>query len=360
MIIDSHAHIFPFLGAAPGYEHLAYLQMGISGNRQPVRRTHDNAVVPHVIWDAHDRSPSGRKAVAFRVGLFGRFEWTLDGVDYYKQFMPPSLADNSYAADALIAELDYADVEVAVLQNDHFYGALNELFAEAVRRYPNRLIATAHIAESRADQPEQQALLEQAVAAGHRGIFFHKRDFWEGDDRPIDGPGFATFWALVERLGLVVYWAPGGAIAAGLDGYLAELRRWRRIVERHPQLRAVLVGGLREAVLDAHPTRLPEDAQALLASGHLLAELLFPISYGATDDYPYRRAIERVRQLYELCGPDALVWGSDIPNVLRHCTYAQSLAYLRMHADFIPPDDLKLMLGGNLARIFKLEPASGA
>lgn len=357
MIIDSHAHIFPFLGAAPGYEQLAYLQMGISGNRQPVRRRRDNVIVPHAIWDSQDRSPAGRREVQFRVGRFGRFEWTVDGVEYYKQFMPPSLADNSYSADALIAEMDYAGVDVALLQNDHFYGALNELFAEAVRRYPNRLLATAHIDECHADDPARIEELERAAAAGLRGIFFHKRDFWELDTRPIDAPAFARFWDTVARLGLVVYWAPGGDIAAGLPGYLDELRRWRRLVERRPELRAVLVGGLREALLDAYPAALPEDAAALLESGHLLAELLFPISYGATDEYPYPRAVERVRELYERCGPQALVWGSDIPNVLRHCTYRQSLDYLHLHAEFIPPDEMALILGGNLARIFGIERA---
>jgi hypothetical protein len=40
--------------------------------------------------------------------------------------------------------------------------------------------------------------------------------------------------------------------------------------------------------------------------------------------------------------------------VLRYCTYAQSLDYLRRHADFIPPAELNLVLGGNVARLFGL------
>ena len=79
MIIDSHAHVFPFLGNATGFEqpsdYLAWLQRSISSHHQPVRRTRDNVTVPdHTIWSANDPSPTGREEVNFRVGKFGRFE----------------------------------------------------------------------------------------------------------------------------------------------------------------------------------------------------------------------------------------------------------------------------------------------
>ena len=67
MIVDSHAHIFPYLGQVPGALHLRYLQRGVSGNQQPVRRVRDNAVVPHTIWAADDPSPAGYEEVGFRV-----------------------------------------------------------------------------------------------------------------------------------------------------------------------------------------------------------------------------------------------------------------------------------------------------
>ena len=70
--------------------------------------------------------------------------------------------------------------------------------------------------------------------------------------------------------------------------------------------------------------------------------------------YPYADSLERVRYLYRECGPAALVWGSDMPNVLRHCTYRQSLDYVRRHADFIPAAELGLVLGDNLASVFGL------
>ncbi|HEY7030428.1 MAG TPA: amidohydrolase family protein [Thermomicrobiales bacterium] len=355
MIVDAHAHIFPFLGRTPGVGYLRYLQRGLSGNHQPVRRTADNAVVPHPIWATDDPSQGGYQEVNFRVGRFGRFEWTKDGVDYYKQYMPPSLVDNACTADYLVAEMDYAGVDRAVLQNDHYYGSLNDLFADAVRRYPDRFLGTAHIDETTIGTDVSLASLNRAAhGQGLRGIFYDSRDSWNGTTNgAVDEPWFDRFWDEVERLRLVVYWAPNAPPGSGVPGYLRQLRRWLDRLQRNPGLTMVLAGGLPLSILDAHPAALPQEILALVRSGNVCYELCYPISVGGSEEYPYPRTLERVRRLYQECGPASLVWGSDMPNVLRHCTYTQALNHIRLHADFIPPADLDLVLGGNLVRLFE-------
>ncbi|MEA2593690.1 MAG: hypothetical protein QOF01_159 [Thermomicrobiales bacterium] len=355
MIVDAHAHIFPFLGQTPGVGHLQFLQRGISGNQQPVRRTSDNAVVPHAIWAPDDMSPGGYQEVDFRVGRFGRFEWTKDGVDYYKQYMPPSLTENACSADYLVAEMDYAGVDVAVLQNDHYYGSLNDLFADAVRQYPDRFMGTAHIDETTiADDEALVALNRAACEQGLRGIFYDSRDYWNGTNNgAVDESRFDRFWDEVERLGLVVYWIPGGAPGSGMPGYLGQLRRWLNRLQRNPRLTMVLPGGLPMALFDTHPTTLPDEVHELARSGNVCFELCYPISVGGSEEYPFVRALERMRRLYQECGPAALAWGSDMPNVLRHCTYTQVLNHIRRHADFIPAAELDLVLGGNVVRFFE-------
>jgi predicted TIM-barrel fold metal-dependent hydrolase len=354
VIVDAHAHIFPFLGETPGAGYLPFLQRGISGNQQPVRRVSDNAIVPHTIWAADDPSPAGYEEVDFRVGRFGRFEWTKDGVDYYKQYMPPSLTENACSADYLVAEMDYAGVDRAVLQNDHYYGSLNDFFAEAVRRYPDRFFGTAHIEETALADDKAIAALHRATGElGLRGIFADARDFWNGTaNGAVDAPRFDRFWSEVERLGLVVYWVPGGAVGSGLPGYLRQLRRWLSRLERNPNLLMVLPGGLPLSLFDTYPAALPDEVPALARTGKVCFELCYPISIGGVEEYPYPRVLDRVRRLYGECGPAALAWGSDMPNVLRHCTYAQALNHVRRHADFIPPPDRDLVLGGNLMRFF--------
>ena len=46
--------------------------------------------------------------------------------------------------------------------------------------------------------------------------------------------------------------------------------------------------------------------------------------------------------------------GSDMSNVERHCTYRQSLDYLRNHCDFIPAKGMNKICGGDVARLFEI------
>lgn len=365
MVVDSHVHVFPFLGEAPGFEdraqHLACLQREMATHHQPVRRRHDNAMMPgHTVWSADDLSPAGRQDVDFRVGRFGRMEWTKDGVDCYKQWLPPSREETASSAGYIIAEMDYAGVDVGVLHNDVLYGKLNDFLAECDRAHPGRFLLTAHIDETALDSPGATAELHRAVDLGHRGLFISNWLFWlDGYRRLVDDLAFDDFWAEVERLQLVVYWAPGASPLPGVDGQLDSFRRWTKVIDRHPGIRTVVPNSLSNEMLFGERGPLPGEVRALVDHGAFCIEVLFPIRRGGIEEYPYRQSFEAAQYLYDTCGPEALVWGSDMPNVLRHCTYAQSLEYLRRHADFIPSADVELILGGNLARLFRLGESEG-
>jgi predicted TIM-barrel fold metal-dependent hydrolase len=87
-------------------------------------------------------------------------------------------------------------------------------------------------------------------------------------------------------------------------------------------------------------------------------ELLIPLLYGAKWEYPYVEAQPMIRQLYERLGPTKLIWGSDMPNLERSCTYRQSLDYLRTHCTFISQTDMDMVLGTNADRLFfSISPA---
>jgi len=90
-------------------------------------------------------------------------------------------------------------------------------------------------------------------------------------------------------------------------------------------------------------------------------ELLFPLLYGATWDYPYAESQPLIRELYETFGASKLLWGSDMPNVERSCTYRQTLTYLTRHCDFITPADLDRIVGGNANDLyFSLTPGGSS
>jgi predicted TIM-barrel fold metal-dependent hydrolase len=97
---------------------------------------------------------------------------------------------------------------------------------------------------------------------------------------------------------------------------------------------------------------MPNDLWSMFKEPNIIVELLIPLLYGAKWEYPYVEAQPMIRQLYERLGPTKLIWGSDMPNVERSCTYLQSVDYLRKHCTFISQADMDMILGTNANELF--------
>jgi predicted TIM-barrel fold metal-dependent hydrolase len=238
LIVDAHAHVLPYLGGPAGFgstsERLVYAQRAMhTHGAQPPRFGRDHSVIDEAtLWDPDDPTPAGRRRVDFRAGRNGRFEWSVDGEDAYVQFMPPSLQTMEAPPEFMVVQMDYAGVDVAVLQNDHIYGSLNEYFAAAMLAYPDRFIGLAQVEEPEAHDDAQIERLHHAVERlGMRGLYFTTSTFFRTGYRPYyDDPAFDAFWTEVASLGLSVFFVfSAGRLAdrrlRGRDGTLPRLAR---------------------------------------------------------------------------------------------------------------------------------------
>jgi predicted TIM-barrel fold metal-dependent hydrolase len=360
-VVDCHAHILPYLGGPSGFastqEHLLYVQRAMATHgAQPVRRRRDLSIVTQpTLWDPSDPSPQGRYEVGFHAGRNGRFAWTKDGEEYFLQFMPPNLQTMEAPAECLITQMDYAGIDVAILQNDHIYGSLNEYFSDAIRRYPDRFIGLAQVEESLAFKDEQIERLRHACGdLGMSGLYFSTSTFFTtGYRNYYGGDEFVPFWNEVRKMGLPVFWVFPASSPMG--DFEAEMRYFRGWLERYPEVPSVLVHGLPDNLFADEQGRLslPAYVTELIDSFPVQMELLFPIRWGGKWDYPYPQALELVRQYCDRFGAQKLLWGSDMPNVERYCTYRQTLDYLVGYCDFISEADMALILGGNALRLIE-------
>ena len=368
-IVDGHGHIFPPLAGPCGFAdaatHLLYQQraMHTHGN-QPYRRLSDHSVVPtRALWDANDPSEAGRaKNVKFRVGRFGRFEWETDGEPTYVQFLPPYMHDLHQPPESSVVEMDYAGIGTVVLQNDHIYGDLADYFAAAAARWPGRFIGLAQVDEAFAFQDAQLAKLEHEVARlGMRGLYFTMTAFFRNGYRTLpDDPAFDPLWKLVKRHDLPVFWVHLVKSPAG--SYVDEMIRLRKIMDRHPGIRHVLVHGVPTSVYADDKDRItwPQVIAEVLDRYPVWSELLYPISWGGKMDYPYARSHGHIRQFYDRFGPGKWIWGSDMPNVGRYCTYRQALTYVWNNADFMTAADRRLVFRDNVLGLFQPSAAGRA
>lgn len=361
MIVDSHAHAFPPMGGPAGHrttrDHMRYVQHLLMFHHMPVRRMDDGSVYdgPNLLYDGHDMSINGLTDVDFRGHGNGKFAWTAGGVDYSFQYLPTTLTNLSASPELMVAQMDYVGVDRAVIQTGHPYGRLNRYLSQAVRIFPDRLWGLAMIDEWRADQPRQIQVLDRAInELGLHGLWFqssnlrlHKRE------EMLDDPVFHPFWDHVRDMDIPVYWF----VTPGISGsypYMEELRAFGRWLERYGDIPVMFTHGLPlfRFMDGSDAISIPDEAWALIDSPNVMIEILIPIFQGFIWDYPFVEALPVVREYYERFGADRLAWASDMPNVERHCTYKQSLDYLRLHCDFIPQADMAKILGGNVARLF--------
>src|SRR5690606_29119428 len=97
---------------------------------------------------------------------------------------------------------------------------------------------------------------------------------------------------------------------------------------------------------------LPDILDRLMRGGAVSAEILYPISWGGKMEYPYPRAMAHAEQLVAAYGPHRFLWGSDMPNVARYCTYRQSLTYIADHAPFLSAADRRLVFRDNALALY--------
>lgn len=367
-IIDGHCHIFPPLAGACGFPdaetHLRYMQraMHMHGN-QPYRRLRDGAVMAErALWSPDDPTEAGRSVEArFRVGRNGRFEWETAGETTYVQFLPPYMADLAAPSATIAATMDYAGVATAILQNDHIYGNSAEDFAAAVKRHPGRFIGLAQVDEAHAYHDAQLAALrDQVERLGMAGLYFTTAGLAASGYRPMhDDHAYDALWEEVARLDIPVHWVQFGASPVG--SYEDEMICLERIAERHPSLRHVIVHGVPTALYADATDRvaLPDVIDRLMRGGQVWSELLYPISWGGRHDYPYAHAAAQFQQLHDRYGPDRFIWGSDMPNVERFCTYRQSLTYAWDHFDYLTDAGRRLIFRENALRLFSRDIVVG-
>lgn len=365
MIIDAHAHAFPCVSNKGIYaseaDHLRHLQRHMATHPQGGRRFRDNGLAgAPTLWDGKTPGFAGLLDVNFRVGPYGRFEWEKDGEAYYLQFFPVSLEVMEAKPERMLAQMQYVGVDKAMLQLAKMYGLTNEYLSDCVRRWPDKFRACTAVDEDAAHRPEQIDELRRAVRElGLTALYFECNGYGRSNyENHLDDAKYNPFWEEVQALGIPVLWDIRVAIRrTSHAAYMDEATRLHRLVKRFPRIRHVLTHGMPASAFAASG-EMPEELWALLAEPTVTTELLFPILYGSSWDYPYTEAQPIIRKLYERLGPGKLIWGADMPNIERSCTYAQSLNYLRKYCSFIPAAHMDMILGRNADQLyFSIAPA---
>jgi predicted TIM-barrel fold metal-dependent hydrolase len=361
MIVDCHAHVFEHWIGACGHPtrviHARYLQRMLAHTVAATYRARDGARADtKALLDPENMGWSGLCDVDFRVGRFGQLEFTVDGEDYYVQYMPVGMHEMIAPPELMLVQMTYAGVDHAVLQAGGAYGALTSYNAHAQTHYPHAFTGLLHLDEAMGGTPEGLAEVERGRTLGLKGIYYNYEGFarhefpWPLDDARLD-----ALWDRLQSHDLVLCTEISGAPRYDAQTYVANIVALGRVLARFPRIRCHLAMGVPvQYFARGDRFELSEELEAVYRRDDFYLEIMFPITWGGRWDYPYREAQPLIRNLRDRLGAEKLMWGSDMPNVERFCTYRQSLDYVRRYCDFLSARELDLVLGENAARLYRI------
>ena len=102
-----------------------------------------------------------------------------------------------------------------------------------------------------------------------------------------------------------------------------------------------------EDSVELHRRRFPRRSN----TPNLHLQFLFPIALGAVWDYPMPQVKAAIEKCVSRIGAERIMWGTDMPIVMRFWTYQQNVDLIRTHSDFLTQDERDLILGGTVARL---------
>jgi predicted TIM-barrel fold metal-dependent hydrolase len=242
--------------------------------------------------------------------------------------LAPHRPTSSYSAAELIAEMDAAGVDGAILHPPSWDPVSNPLSIQAVQDYPGKF---AILGNFPLDVPENRALVpgwtEQPGMVGLRFAMVSPAQQGWIRDGSLD-----WLWPAAEQAGVPIATMAGRFLPV-----------FTAIAERHPDLTLIVdhLGLVRHAQDDAAFARLDELlALAKFPNVHIKATGAPAYSSHA---YPFRNIHDGLHRIFDAFGPKRFFWGTDITRM--PCSYRECVTMFTEELPWLTGADLELVMG---------------
>lgn len=241
---------------------------------------------------------------------------------------------NGFSAEAMLAAMDEAGVDRAIIVPPTWAGDGNETALDTVAQYPDRFAimgridteapGAADLLERWLQQPNMLGIRMTFRVPVYRELLLSGRLEW--------------FWNATERLGI-----PVACLVAGEPSILEP------VATKHPGL---------TLVVDHMGCNLePPPEHAFAAIDELLALAKHPRVFVkvssapcfSTQEFPFADVIPYLKRIHDAFGARRCMWGADLTRL--RGTYAQCLAQFTDHLDFLSDDDKEWVLGKTVAEV---------
>lgn len=256
------------------------------------------------------------------------------------QMLPPFMIDGRNTAEVFLSNMDYAQVQAAVVVQEFIDGLQNDYLAEVMRLYSDRFFVFG-MADYLRDGFYEQAHHLMAEC-GFRGMAIPGHRLL---GHPLTSEEMMKMFRLMEAND----WLLSITLADG-DEQVAQLRE---VIEECPGLK-IAIGHLGMA----NPPITPPWENSSWQEQIKLArcENVMIESGGITwlynsEFYPYPSAVRAIREAADLVGWDKLMWGSDYPRTITAITYRMSYDFISKSQE-LTDEQKRLFLGENAQRFY--------
>lgn len=253
------------------------------------------------------------------------------------QMLPPFMIEGKNTAEIFLSNMDYAQVNAAVVVQEFIDGEQNEYLAEVALRYPDRFkVCGMCDFRQRGFLPQAKALIESGHYAGI-AIPGHRLKLPDGQ-RPLNDPEFMEMYRLMAEHGMY--------LSLCLHEDKSQLQEVEDIVAQLPDLR-IAIGHFGMVTYPdwMEQVKLAHHKNVYVESGGIT--WLFNAEF-----YPYPSAMQAIRAAADEVGIEKLMWGSDYPRTITAITYKMSYDFV-LKSDLLTDDEKRLFLGENAKKFYK-------
>lgn len=219
-----------------------------------------------------------------------------------KQMMPAYMTDGVNSVERLIANMDFAQVNAAVVVQEYIDGNQDEYLLKCKEKYPERIKVCSLYEEH-----------ENYSLDGFDGI-----KICGGRLTKVKLEELSPLFHKAEEKGMFV--------AIDLADGDAQVPAMKQLIKECPDLR-IAIGHFGMVTVDGWQKQieLACNPNVYVESGGIT--WLFNSEF-----YPYPSAVDAILEARDICGIDKLMWGSDYPRTMTAITY-------RMSQDFVTKSD---------------------
>lgn len=252
-----------------------------------------------------------------------------------RQMVPPFMVDGVNNAEVFLSNMDYAQVSAAVITQEFIDGIQNDYLQAVVQRYPNRFFVCG-MCEFRKPNflPHAKELLDN----GFRAIKIPAQRLLLPEGRvSLTNDEMMQMFALMEEKGAI--------LSIDLADGDTQVDEMKEIAQTFPNLK-IAIGHF------GMVTRQGWEEQIKLARYKNVFIESGGITWLFNDEfYPFRGAIEAIRQAAALVGMEKLMWGSDYPRTITAITYRMSYDFV-LKSNELTPEEKAMFLGKNAEQFY--------